>query len=209
MAGRREMQVQALVVAQKKIAKPSAAILRAVMVVACAATGHQGNVAAAQQIKQPEQARPVRHCLHALPVIRPARTGARQWQRLDIAGGQFQVQGYLPVPVGHQSGWQHRHMNCGGQYDAADASAAKGGAAPVIRNVPVLYRVRFRRVAHPDQCSHGDTPGERAWSGKVKTWAKKASLDFQPPCTRTALARRPATARATAASSEFSKISWK
>jgi hypothetical protein len=124
------MQILPPVFAQEEIAKSRTAILRAVMVVPGAATGHQGHVTASQHLMQIVRAHPVGHRLHALSVGWPAHARTRQGQGLDIAGLQPQAQGYFSLPVGHQPCRRRWDVELTYQNDITHAPAAQIIPAP-------------------------------------------------------------------------------
>jgi hypothetical protein len=89
-ARRWEMQVQPPVLAQEEIAKSHAAIVCGVMVVPCPEAGHQGHITGGKHLMQTERARPIRHRLHTVAIVRPTGTRSRQRQGLYVA--RFQTQ---------------------------------------------------------------------------------------------------------------------
>ncbi|MNT21002.1 hypothetical protein D3C72_1563250 [compost metagenome] len=138
MARAREMHVQSLVLAQEQVAEGGAAILAAVVVIPCAAAGHQGDIARGKHLLHAERACPAVHGLQAQVKVRPARARPRQGHLLYVAGFQQQARLDFPVPVAKQAGGRRRHVDVACQYDAAHAAAADGVAAPEVGRQAVV-----------------------------------------------------------------------
>jgi hypothetical protein len=181
MPGRRKMQVQAPDLAQEQVAKSRTAILCAVMVVLRTAAGHQGDVARGQRLSQTERVRPVRHRLHTVPVVRPAR--ARQGQCLDISSFQAQAQRGLPLPICQQPCGGRRHVDRAREHDMAHASTANGFATPAIGSQRGLHTVRWRGRAHRTQCNEARSSRLASLPSKRGPRRRTAvqSLDFGSP----------------------------
>lgn len=96
----RKMHHLPFVFADEEIAERRFAVLFAVVVIPRAATRHQRNVAASQQIGQPTRGCPIGRSFHAARIFGPARTRARQRHLLDVAGAQRKMGGDLARPVG-------------------------------------------------------------------------------------------------------------
>ncbi|KFL49327.1 hypothetical protein JM78_35290 [Burkholderia pyrrocinia] len=68
------MYVLTLILAQEEIAEGRAAILLSVVVIPRAAASHESDVTGGKYSGQSKLARPISHCLHAVRVVRPARS---------------------------------------------------------------------------------------------------------------------------------------